>query len=87
MQLQNQRIEPLNYLSTMCVHNAVNTQNIHTEYKKEEDDLAPIEVYFLSGGKARLNEIQKQQKNRRFFPFLDNKDKWMDCFSDTNGQI
>lgn len=36
VQLQNQRIEPLNYLSTMRVLNTVNTQNVHTEYKRKK---------------------------------------------------
>ncbi len=49
----------------MCVPNTVSTQKpTFRIQKKEEDDLASIEIYFLTGGQEGLNEIQKQKKEK-----------------------
>lgn len=79
VQLQNLRIEPLSYLSTMCVKNAQKTYNYKRIWSGSYWSLLP---------NCRKSMFESNRKRSFFFyPPSDNKDKWMDCFSDTNGQI
>ena len=65
VQLENQRIEPLNCVSTMC---ALNIQ---------KEDLAPIEVYFLIGGRGRFDFNPKKQKKQQQFPLITRINGWI----------